>query len=179
MPARIGLISDTHDHFDPRLPGLFRGVDRILHAGDVGRENILQQLEDIAPMTAVLGNNDLCLSLREFELLQMGRWKILLHHIVHPHAPSAALQRRMLLDQPDVVVGGHTHRAFTLVVSRTHFPSQPASLGGSPDQAFSIEDGQTLFVNPGYAGRPRFGYPRSVAILRCEERGVRTEFLAL
>jgi len=152
---RIGLISDTHDHFDPRLPELFAGVAHILHAGDIGHVSILDQLEELAPVTAVLGNNDLWLHLREFECVELASRKFLLHHIVHPRSPSEALGQRLRRDRPDVVVGGHTHKAAALVVEGT------------------------LFLNPGYAGRPRFGFPRSVAILHCEEATLRPEFLEL
>ena len=55
---RVGVISDTHDFFDPRLPVLFAGVDRILHAGDIGMPWVILELEQIAPVTAVIGNSD-------------------------------------------------------------------------------------------------------------------------
>ena len=55
---KIGVISDTHNFFDPKIPELFNGVDHILHAGDVGTAVIRFQLEEIAPVTAVLGNVD-------------------------------------------------------------------------------------------------------------------------
>jgi uncharacterized protein len=152
---KIGLISDTHDHFDPRLPVLFQEVEHILHAGDIGRATVLGQLERIAPVTAVLGNNDLDLCLPSFAVIQLASKKFLLHHIVNPHSPSEALRQRLLRDQPEVVVGGHSHTAdFTTL-------------------------GTVLFINPGYAGRPRFGQPRSVAILHCGDGETRPEFLLL
>ena len=55
---KIGVISDTHGHFDPKIPRIFAGVEHILHAGDVGGGGILVQLEQIAPVTAVLGKSD-------------------------------------------------------------------------------------------------------------------------
>lgn len=142
---RIGLISDTHDFLDPRLATLFAGVEHILHAGDVGRNTILVQLERIAPVTAVLGNTDTGLALRETEVIELAAKRFLVHHIVNPEAPAEALQRRLLADRPDVVVFGHTHQAFARTI------------------------GGIFFVNPGYAGRPRFGQPRSVAVLECED----------
>ena len=152
---KIGIISDTHDHFDPRLPELFRGVDHILHAGDIGPYTLLRQLEAIAPVTAVLGNNDLGLPLEVCQVLELGRKKFLLQHIVNPRALSDALTRRLAREQPDVVVFGHSHRAF------------------------AESYGPTLFLNPGYAGRPRFGQPRSIALLHGEDRGWRHEFIPL
>jgi uncharacterized protein len=152
---RIGLISDTHNHFDARLPELFAGVERILHAGDIGHQAILDQLARIAPVTAVVGNTDSTLTLRDFEVVELAAKKFLLHHIVHPHAPSDILQQRFLREKPDVVVGGHTHRPEAVTI------------------------GQTLFLNPGYAGRQRFDQPRSVAVLHCENGVLRPEFIAL
>ena len=55
---RIGVISDTHGLFDERITELFAGVDHILHAGDVGRYAVLDELRAIAPVTAVMGNVD-------------------------------------------------------------------------------------------------------------------------
>ncbi len=54
----IGVISDTHGYFDPRLPDVFRGVERILHAGDIGSLEVVERLEAIAPVVAVHGNMD-------------------------------------------------------------------------------------------------------------------------
>jgi uncharacterized protein len=152
---RIGLIPDPHDHFAHRLSKLFARVDHILHAGDIGRMSILDDLGLIAPVTAVLGNNDLDLRLRAFELVELGARKFLVHHIVNPLSPSAALRGRLHQDAPDVVVGGHSHKAYAGTV------------------------GRTFFINPGYAGRPRFGQPRTVAILHCEDGKLEPEFLSL
>ena len=55
---RIGVISDTHDLLDPRVPELFAGVEHILHGGDVGLPWLMLKLDEIAPVTAVLGNTD-------------------------------------------------------------------------------------------------------------------------
>src|SRR2546428_11857639 len=65
----IGLIADTHGYLDPRVPPALKGVELIIHAGDIGAEGVLVALERIAPVTAVAGNNDanlaqLCLPLR-------------------------------------------------------------------------------------------------------------------
>ena len=52
---KIGVISDTHNFFDPQIPELFKGVEHIIHAGDVGTTAIISELETIAPVTAVTG----------------------------------------------------------------------------------------------------------------------------
>jgi len=151
----LGLISDTHGHFDPRIPRLFAGVDHILHAGDIGSARVIQELEAIAPVTAVLGNNDFDPAWRETEVVTLGGWKFLVHHIVGLRTLSEVLQRRLEIEQPDVVVFGHTH--------------QPHE---------ERRDGR-LFVNPGYAGKPRFGMDRSVALLHGTEAELRVEFRPL
>lgn len=143
MP-RLGLISDTHGLLDPRVLEWLAGVDHILHAGDIGRPQILLELESLAPVTAVSGNTDHGLACRETEVVNVQGRKFLVHHIVDPHRLTEVLARRLRAERPDVVVFGHTHEPFCQTV-----------------------DG-VLFVNPGSAGRARFGKPRTLAILHWE-----------
>jgi len=149
---KIGVISDTHNYFDPQIPALFSGVEHILHAGDIGMPLIILELESIAPVTAVLGNNDTGLTLRETEVIELARRKFLVHHIIDVHRPSDTAARRITREKPDIVVFGHSHKAFN------------ESING------------TLYFNPGYAGKPRFNEPRSVAILHCGPKAIRAEF---
>ena len=153
---RIGVISDTHNYFDPRLPKLFAGVDHILHGGDVGMPQIISKLEEIAPVTAVIGNtDDPGMSLRETEIVELAGRRFLVHHIVNPHDPAEAINGRVTRERPDVVVFGHTHK-----------PSSQTING-------------TMYFNPGYAGKSRFGMDRSVSILRCDSKGISPEYLKL
>ena len=152
---KIGVISDTHDYLDPKVPALFEGVEHILHGGDVGLPWLILQLEQIAPVTAVVGNIDSGLDFRETELAELGGRRFLVHHIVDPRKPEEAIQRRITRENPDAVVFGHTHKPFHETI------------------------GRTLYFNPGYAGKPRFNLPRSVAILHCDRNGIRPEFLEL
>src|SRR5437868_13545000 len=101
---KIGVISDTHDHFDSRVPDIFNGVDHILHAGDIGLPWIILELEQIAPVTVVLGNNDAGLHYKETEVIELAKRKFLIHHIVEPHRPSETLRRRIISENPDAVV---------------------------------------------------------------------------
>ena len=87
---KIGVISDTHDYLDARIPELFEGVEHILHAGDIGLAWVILQLKNIAPVTAVLGNNDAGLSFKETELVELGQFKFLIHHIVDVRCPPPA-----------------------------------------------------------------------------------------
>ena len=146
------MISDTHGYLDPRVPEMFAGVTHILHAGDVGPATLVAELAHIAPVTAVIGNTDSFLPLREAELVELHGCKILVQHIVNPQRPDDALARRIEHAQPDLVVYGHTHQAFWGKV------------------------GATRFLNPGYAGRQRFQLHRSVALLRLADGALSVEF---
>jgi hypothetical protein len=153
---RIAVLSDTHNYLDPRIPHLFAGVSHILHAGDIGLPAIILRLEQIAPVTAVLGNtDDPGVHYRQTEVVGIAGRKFLLHHIVNPHSPAEPLKTPLARERPDVVVFGHTHKPFS------------ETIGG------------TLFFNPGYAGKPRFGLERSVAILHCDHNTIRPEYLSL
>ena len=152
---KIGVISDTHNYLDPQILELFAGVGHILHAGDVGLQPVIQELESLAPVTAALGNSDSGINLKLTELVEVAGRKFLVHHIVNPRALGDDLQARLARAQPQVVVFGHSHRPFC------------ETMGG------------VLFFNPGYAGKPRFGLARSVAILHCDGKGIRPELLPL
>ena len=152
---KIGIISDTHGFLDPRVEKLFAGVDHILHAGDIGDAMIELELKFIAPITVVLGNTDLGLTFKETEVVTLADKKFLVHHIVNPRALSEKVEARIQRDRPDVVVFGHTHKKFA-------------------ETANGI-----LFFNPGYAGKPKFGTERSLAILHLEANGIRHEFIPL
>jgi putative phosphoesterase len=138
---RIGLISDTHGFLDPQVVDHFAGVDRIVHAGDIGWPSLLLELEAVAPVTAVAGNTDNHPGWDLTEVLEFGGCRILVHHIVEPRRLTDDLRRRIQRVEPHVVVFGHTH---TTALERI--------------------DG-VLYVNPGSAAQGRSGQPRSVAIL--------------
>ena len=152
---KIGVISATHDYLGPRVLELFKGVDHIIHAGDVGMQIIVFELEQIAPTTAVLGNTDMGNPLKLTETVTLGDLKFLVQHIVNPYALDEKLQLRLARSRPDVVVFGHTHRAFNEVINGVRF------------------------FNPGYSGRPKHATARSVAILHCEGKEIRTEMVPL
>ena len=81
---KIGVISDTHGWLDRQVPKLFAGVEHILHAGDIGSDAIVAELEAVAPVTAVLGNTDYSAAFRLTEVVALAGRKFLVHHIVKP-----------------------------------------------------------------------------------------------
>lgn len=153
--TQIGIISDTHGYLDPKVPELFKGVQHILHAGDIGLPWLILELEDIAPVTAVIGNTDTGLEYKETELVELAGRKFLVHHEVDAKAEDGKINRRIIRENPDVVVFGHTHKRFCEKI------------------------GQTLYFNPGYAGKPKLRLPRSVAVLTCDESGITADYFEL
>ncbi len=152
---KLGILSDTHGFLDPRVEKIFKGVDHILHAGDIGDPMIELELKSIAPITTVLGNTDLGLNYKETEVVTLAEKKILIHHIVNPHEPSENLAAQIKKHKPDAVIFGHTHKRYAETV-----------------------DG-IFYFNPGYSGKPKLGTERSVALLHIEADGFRPEFIAL
>ena len=138
---RIGLISDTHGLLRPEAAAALANVDHIVHAGDIGNPRVLEQLEEIAAVTAVRGNNDTgewARRLRDSEVLDVHSTRFFVIHDLNdlvPHRPPAGVR---------VVVSGHSHRAVV------------------------TENEGVLYVNPGSAGPRRFRLPVTVALLTIE-----------
>ncbi len=151
----IGIISDTHGFVDPQIPEIFAGVQHILHAGDIGLHSVLLELERIAPVTAVLGNTDSLVHANLTEVVTLEARKFLVHHIVAVHSLEEQLKLRIAREAPDVVVFGHTHRPFSETI------------------------GETLYLNPGYAGKPRFNLPRTVVVMETGEHDLEPRFISL
>ena len=143
----IGVISDTHGLVRPDVFTALAGVELILHAGDVGEDDILDELELIAPVRAVYGNTDAPGRSRLVEAIDMTIGGVSIHvshgHEVGPPTPAKLLEEYAA----DVVIYGHTHR--------------PLIARG---------DGR-LVLNPGAAGPRRFDIMPSVARLTIS-RGV-------
>ncbi len=152
---KIGLISDTHGYFEPKVSDLFAGVSHILHAGDIGDDSIVAELQTIAPVTAVLGNTDSSPNYRLTEVIMLAGRKFIVQHIVNPRELREEFQLRIARERPDAVVFGHTHKAFCETI-----------------------DG-VLYLNPGYAGKPKIRMERSVVILHVNDKEIRPEFLRL
>ncbi|HEX7997800.1 MAG TPA: metallophosphoesterase family protein [Pyrinomonadaceae bacterium] len=156
-PVLIGVISDTHGKLDEQVLGLFAGVSRIIHAGDIGSEELIWQLEKIAPVIAVRGNNDantMCFPNERMAVIK-GRTFYVRHQFATVEKLTAAQQRIIEQRMPDVVIFGHSHKAYA---------------------------GQwrgTLLFNPGSAGPKRFSLPRSVGLLEIRDEHLTSRIIEL
>jgi putative phosphoesterase len=149
---QLGVISDTHGYLPPRALEFFQGADAILHAGDIGSEEVLRTLSQVAPVLAVRGNMDggpWADRLAEKESIRAGDALI---HLIHD---LLRLRRDPAGDGCLAVVNGHTHR-----------PS------------VETRDG-VLYVNPGSAGAPRHGEPPCVAVIRVTGAAAQAELIPL
>lgn len=141
---RIGIVSDTHGLLRPEVLAALKGVERILHLGDVGKASVLEGLAQIAPVTAVRGNVDregACARLPETEVvLIQGHYLYMLHDVKTLHLDPAAAKFA-------AVLSGHTH-----------VPN------------FHTKKG-VLYFNPGSCGPRRFELPVTVGVLTITEGG--------
>jgi uncharacterized protein len=147
---RIGLVSDTHGLLRPELLAAVEGCALIVHAGDVGRPEVLTGLQEIAPVVAVRGNIDRgpwAQQLRRTEVVEVGQAVL---YVIHDLAD-------MDLDPAAVgfqaVISGHTHR--------------PGS----------FRDRGVLYINPGSAGPRRLRLPVYAALLHVAHHDLRVEWI--
>ncbi len=155
---RIGVVSDTHGLFDRALLRHFSGVDHILHAGDIGRPEVIEQLEQIAPVTVVSGNVD-GLEASGFpveQVIELAGHRVALYHRLYEKGKltrdGASFLKRT---NPAVCVYGHTH--------------QPKS---------EWREGVLLF-NPGSAGPKRFHLPRALGLLLFHHETIEPQHIIL
>ena len=146
---KLGIISDTHGLLRPEVAPALKGVDRILHIGDVGDAFILTELAKIAPVTAIRGNVDregACGKLPETEVVLIenprhaGLYIYMLHDLKTLHLDPAAAKFAAVL---------HGH---------THVPNFVTKKG-------------VLYFNPGSCGPRRFELPVTIGILKAESDG--------
>lgn len=151
----LGLISDTHGLLRPSVHSAFAGVHAILHAGDIGGADILDELALIAPVRAVAGNTDdpgdpsLTPSL-------VARYDGVEIHVSHGHELGSPTPAKLAAAyRHNVIVYGHTHRQ---LISRV---------------------GEQLVINPGAAGARRFNLSPSVALLFIESGKAEAEIVPI
>ncbi|GAB7529292.1 metallophosphoesterase family protein [Pseudomonas sp. 3A(2025)] len=149
---KAGVISDTHGLLRPEALTALQGCEQIIHAGDIGKSDILEQLAHIAPVHVVRGNNDLkaiwANELPDRLEFELGGCKILLVHDIAdvPSDLDPAIR---------LVITGHSHKP--LIEWR----------------------GERLYLNPGSAGPRRFKLPVTVAIVEVQASGLEAHLVAL
>ena len=149
---RVGLISDTHGLLRQEAVDALRGSELIIHAGDVGKPEILEALRKIAPVVAVRGNVDTAewaKKLPEAAVAEAGAAMIYVLHDVN------AMDLNLAVSGFQIVVSGHSHQ-----------PGKKEVQG-------------VLYINPGSAGPRRFQLPITVALLRVRQSPFEVEFVNL
>jgi putative phosphoesterase len=148
----IGVISDTHGVLRPEAVKALHGVDLIIHAGDVGRSDILDDLRQIAPVVAVRGNTD-----RE-------EWARTL-----PYTEQVQVDQHLIFVLHDLYQLGLTpevHGITAVISGHSHKPAIEHRRG-------------VLYLNPGSAGPRRFHLPVSVALIRITAHGLEPKIVEL
>ena len=154
---KLGIISDTHNHIPDAVFDLFNGVDQSIHAGDIGRENIITDLRTIAPVKAVFGNMDtfpLVSQYRRIDFFRIVNFEFCLTHIIGTHK-GFGYQLFKMNKKVDVVIHGHTHRA-----EKTTYNN-------------------ILFINPGSASQPRKVSKGSVGLLEVKNNTINFDIIYL
>jgi uncharacterized protein len=151
-PSLIGVISDTHGLLRPEATAALRGSHHLIHAGDVGAPRILEEISNIAPVTAIRGNIDKAPWARKLPQTAVVEIAGISIYILHD---LAQLDLKPEAAGFAVVVSGHSH-----------IPKQEMKNG-------------VLYFNPGSAGPLRFKLPVSIGRLIVSNNGVRGELMSL
>ncbi len=142
----IGLLSDTHSFFHPRIPEFFTGCDEIWHAGDIGSAEVVKRLEAIAILRAVCGNIDgqsLRKDFPEVAFFMVEGLKVLMMHIGgYPGRYTSQARELILKYRPGLFISGHSHILKII-----------------PDNKYGL-----LHINPGAAGHS--GFHKSITMVR-------------
>ena len=144
---KIGIISDTHSVLPYTVHEVFKGVDQIIHAGDIGAEDIIIELETIAPVSAVFGNTDgqsLRRKINERLDFSIGQFDLIVVHFPLFFGDET---------KPTIRISGHTHKPLI------------------------IERNGSMLINPGSAAFPRGEYNSSVAVLEISEQNAKAEII--
>lgn len=148
----IGVISDTHGLLRPEAIAAMKGVETILHAGDIGSPEILEGLKKIAPVVAVRGNMDSMIWSRDLPLTETVTVGDVMLYVLHD---IGDLDLNPSVSGFSAVIYGHSHRP--AISSRN----------------------SVLYLNPGSAGPRRFRLPVTLALLRVGGNGVTAEIIPL
>ena len=143
----VGVISDTHGLMRLGVKNIFKNVNLIIHAGDIGNAAIIQTLAEIAPVIAVRGNIDTENGLDRFPAVQkirIGKFCLTVIHNIQEININTAGKNEM-------VIFGHSHKP--LIERRD----------------------KTVLFNPGSAGRKRFSLPLSVGLITVTPNRIKPE----
>ncbi|MGA9772042.1 MAG: metallophosphoesterase family protein [Blastocatellia bacterium] len=153
---RLGVISDTHGLFDGAIATIFAGVDRIIHAGDIGKLEVIKKLEQVAPVIAVEGNNDWFGQFPTERIEELAGHRVMIRHIFGElHQLEAADMKLIEKLQPNIVIFGHSHRPYNEMLDNT------------------------MLFNPGSAGPRRFSLPRTVGLLTIDDSKAEARIISL
>ena len=152
MRGTIGIISDTHGLVRPEALDALKGVEQIIHAGDIGNLDVLHKLQTIAPVVAVRGNHDQgqwAERVPVTKVVKMGTHRFyVLHELAHIDVDPA-------VSAFSVVIFGHSHKPV------------------------AEKRNDVLYLNPGSAGPRRFRLPVTLARLHISGQTIESECVEL
>lgn len=144
---KIGIISDTHGWWDDKYIQYFKECDEIWHAGDIGSDDLAQQLNNIAPLRAVYGNIDggmLRKQYPEIDKFEVEGIKVIMTHIGgYPGKYAPGIKSLLIHEKPTIFIAGHSH-----ILKVMHDPIL-----------------HVLYINPGAAGRQGWQTVRTLILL--------------
>ncbi len=154
---KLGIISDTHGFLRAEVFEQFESVEHILHAGDIGPVDLLDELRTIAPVSAVWGNTDdwdVRAAVPEVAHVDINGFAVV---VIHGHQFGSPTPQKVAAGFPDadLIVFGHSHR--------------PAS----------ARVGSALALNPGSAGPPRFGSTPTLVVAELDEGNISHRLIQL
>ena len=153
---KLGILSDTHGYLHPAFKDLFKDVDYILHAGDIGTPDVLRQLEAIAPTVAVRGNIDgeVFYETPKLEHRRLGDIRVtIVHNAGDIIRPAYDLRSRILKSPTDLLISGHYHGYWCTEIA--------------------TDSGPVLWLSPGAAGNSGHHRERTALLLTIPEREAR------
>ena len=148
---KIGVISDTHGLYRTEINNVFKGVNLIIHAGDIGKPELIKSLEEFAPVVAVRGNVDIeewCSRYPAYEEIDINGINIFVVHDVSDFDHNQN-------NKCKIVVFGHSHKPFIK------------------------QWNDTIFFNPGSAGPQRFSLPISAGLILINDGKIETHHVGL
>ncbi len=170
---KIGVVSDTHGYVDPQLAEILAGVDAVVHAGDVGSQDVLDELRLISKVHAVEGNVDSpSLNLPPSLTVRIQDLQVEIQHQLP--VPQQELENWAdggLLTRLNPERGAKFLESFN--------PDTHVVVFGHSHVPCLLTIGHRLFFNPGSSGKKRFSLPRCCGMLELFPRGVRGSIIGL